>query len=150
MSARGIIPPDENYPDENYPDENATDRSAPEPGIRAALQAHRLRAMKQRDTVALSACRTALAALDNAQAVPADPERHRAGAIEASVVGIGAAEVPRRELSRRDEEAIVRAEVAERHTVAGQLDASRPQAAARLRAEAAVLERILGGEVDGR
>lgn len=104
--------------------------------MRAALTA----ALRARDPVAVAALRSALSALANATAVPAPSspgvsgDAHFAG----SVVGLGAAEVARRELTPAEAAAVVRAEVDERLTAAAHYP---PAAADRLRAEAAVLQR---------
>ena len=76
--------------------------------------------MRARDSAAASALRSALAALDNAGAVPpgqapaAASGPHFAGA----VAGLGTAEVPRRSLAAGEAERIVRAEIAEREAAA--------------------------------
>ena len=72
------------------------------------------------EPIAASALRSALAALDNAGAVPPGPVPaaatgpHFAGA----VAGLGAGEVPRRGLAAGEAEQIVRAEIAEREAAA--------------------------------
>lgn len=100
-------------------------------------------AMRARDKAAVSALRGTLAALDNAEAVPVGTAP-RAGALEASPVGVGATEAARRELDERDVADIVRAEASERLEAAAQLTAPVHAARAeRLRAEAAVLLRFL-------
>ena len=76
--------------------------------LRAALPA----ALKARDRATASTLRATLAAIENAEAVDTGPVR--AGAIEASAVGIGAMEAERRVLTEADVVAIVRAEIAER------------------------------------
>jgi uncharacterized protein YqeY len=97
-------------------------------------------ALKARDQAAVAALRSALAAIDNAQAVEAPPAPRSGGVVAGAVTGLGAGDAPRRQLSEDDIVAIVRAEVADRRTAfadyerAGQLDA-----AARLAAEADVL-----------
>lgn len=101
-------------------------------------------AMRARDKAAVSALRSALAALDNAEAVPVDGSETRGLAIEQSPVGVGATEAARRELSERGMADIVRAEAGERLAVASQLTApAQADRATRLRAEAAVLLRFL-------
>ncbi|MFD3744911.1 hypothetical protein [Nocardia sp. NPDC058633] len=80
--------------------------------LRAALKP----AMKARDLGAVSALRSALAAIDNAEAV--DLGERRAGAMEDSPVGLGAAEASRRDLTDVDIEAIVRREIDERRVAA--------------------------------
>lgn len=103
-------------------------------------------AMRARDKVAVSALRATLAALDNAEAVPVGDAELRGVAIEASPVGVGAAEAIRRELSEDDMAEIVRAEAAERLELADRLTApAHADQAARLRAEAAVLLGFLDG-----
>jgi hypothetical protein len=64
-------------------------------------------------------------------------DEHVAG----SVVGLGAAEVPRRELTEAEAVAIVRTEIADRTAAADQY--GRSPAADRLRAEAELLARLL-------
>ncbi|MFD6351723.1 GatB/YqeY domain-containing protein [Nocardia tengchongensis] len=103
--------------------------------LRAALPA----AMKSRDRDATAALRSALGAIDNAEAV--DGSDIRAGAIESSAVGLGAAERSRRDLTESDIADIVRTEIDERLTAAQEYDGLSGGAdrAARLRAEAATL-----------
>jgi uncharacterized protein YqeY len=81
--------------------------------LRAALPA----ALKARDRATAATLRATLAAIDNAEAVDAGSAA-RAGAIEASAVGIGVAEVARRDLTEADVAAIVEAEIAERRHAA--------------------------------
>jgi uncharacterized protein len=106
-------------------------------------------AMRARDKAAVSALRGTLAALDNAEAVPLDGSAPRAGALEQSPVGAGATEAARRELSEREVADIVRAEAAERLEAATHLSApAHADRAGRLRAEAAVLLRLLDDAED--
>jgi uncharacterized protein YqeY len=106
--------------------------------LRAALPA----AMKARDGATASTLRATLAAIENAEAVDAGPAR--AGAIEASAVGIGVAEVARRELTEADVAAIVRAEIAEReHAAEGYEASGHADRAAELRAAASALTAFL-------
>ncbi len=108
--------------------------------LRDALPA----AMKARDTVAVAALRSALAAIDNAEAVGGTPTRGMA--IEASPVGVGAAELPRRELTAEHVEEIVRAELDERESAVLDYErAGRADRATALRGEIAVLSRYLAG-----
>lgn len=101
-------------------------------------------AMRARDKVAVSALRSTLGALDNAEAVPVGETELRGVALELSPVGAGTTEASRRELSERDVEDVVRAEAAERLEAAARLTTSaHADRAARLRAEAAVLLRFL-------
>jgi uncharacterized protein len=100
-------------------------------------------ALKARDRVAVAALRSTLAALDNAEAV-AGPASAGPLSIERSAVGVGAAEVARRELTGADVEEIVRAEVAEREAAASDYDrAGRTDRAEQLRAEVRVLAAYL-------
>jgi uncharacterized protein len=97
-------------------------------------------AMRARDKAAVSALRATLAALDNAEAVPADAAALHGLALEQAPVGVGVTEAARRELSDRDVAGIVRAEATERLDTAAQLTApAHAERAARLRAGAAVL-----------
>jgi uncharacterized protein YqeY len=126
--------------------------------LRRALPA----AIKAQDTVAVAALRSALAAIDNAEAGdpdavvawPVDPETDHASAsgggsypeieIAGTVAGVGAGEVARRPLTAWEIEETIRAEVVERQMVAriyegaGQVDQ-----AERLRREAQVLNAYL-------
>ncbi|POX48864.1 hypothetical protein [Streptomyces sp. Ru72] len=100
--------------------------------------------MRARDKVAVSALRATLAALDNAEAVPAGEAELRGTALEESPVGVGVTEAQRRELSERTVADIVRAEATERLQAADRLTVpGHADRAARLRAEAAVLLRFL-------
>ena len=119
--------------------------------IRPRLERALREALRARDTVAGSAVRSALAALDNAQAVPAAPPAstgspHFAGA----AAGLGAGEAERRRLSEAEARGIVRAEVAERQAAALEYENSgHPDQAARLRREVAVLGAVLDGATHG-
>jgi uncharacterized protein YqeY len=108
--------------------------------LRARLGAALPVAMKSRDRIAVAALRTALAALDNAEAVdrPEGADRHQA--IELVPLGAGASEVARRELTEQQVADLVRAEVTERESAAAHYEElGRAEQAERLRAEAAVL-----------
>ena len=116
--------------------------------VRDLLRSDLLRAMRARDRVAVAALRSALAALENAEAVPlpdtsppsdGSPD-DGGGPFAGSRLGAGAAEVDRRLLGAAEEEALVRAQVAERRDAAAELERlGRAERAERLRAEAAVL-----------
>jgi uncharacterized protein len=113
--------------------------SAVRPRLASALTA----ALKGRDKIAASALRSALAAIDNASAVPAGPtlaassgSPHFAGA----VAGLGAAEAERRYLSEAEIGEIVRTEIADRQAAAQNYEqAGHRDQADRLRQEAHVL-----------
>lgn len=112
--------------------------------LRVRMRAALPEAMRARDKTAVSALRGALAALENAEAPPVDDAARRAKALEEAPVGAGVTDAARLELSEDGEADIVRAEVAERLEAAGQLTApAHSDRAARLRAEAAVLQRFL-------
>lgn len=106
--------------------------------LRSALRI----ALRERNVLAMGALRSTLAALGNATAVQSV---HLAaggdGQIAGSVAGVGATEVPRRQLTDAEAVEIVRAEIADRTAAAEQY--GRSPAADRLRAEAALLSRIL-------
>jgi uncharacterized protein YqeY len=107
--------------------------------LRAALPV----AMKARDRAAVSVLRATLAALDNAEAVDRAPDADRNLGIESLPVGVGAAEVARRELTEADIERIVRAEIDERLTAADGYETAAPDRAELLRTEARVLQEHL-------
>ena len=110
--------------------------------LRSLLRADLRAAMKARDREAVSALRTALAAIDNAEAVqaPDAPAGQQSEHVAGATAGVGSAEAARRVLSADDVRALLRAQIDERRTEAevyetgGQADA-----AARLRREADTL-----------
>lgn len=107
--------------------------------LRAAVPA----AMKTGDRRVVSALRSALCAIDNAEAVEIGDDL-RAGAIEAGPAGLGAAEVARRALSEDEMVAIVRAEISERRAAAANYEqAGHGERAAALLAEADALGRFV-------
>jgi uncharacterized protein YqeY len=112
---------------------------------RRTLRDALLVARKDRDSTRVSALRSALSAIDNAE-TPDDARVDAAssGTIAGGVVGLGAAEVARRELSDAEIRELLHAEVDERLAAARQIDTSHTDRAATLRAEAAVLTDLLG------
>jgi uncharacterized protein len=97
----------------------------PDSGTRQRLQLALREALRGRDTIGVSALRSALAAIDNASAVPPAPapaagagRPHFAGA----VAGLGAGQAERRRLTEAEVEEIVRVEVAERQSAARDYD----------------------------
>lgn len=109
---------------------------------RDALRASLLTARKQRDAVRVSALRSALSAIDNAE-TPDGPVPS-AGALSERAVGAGAAEVARRVLTDAEIRALLTAEVDERRTAAEQLTTNgADDRASTVRAEAAVLINLL-------
>lgn len=104
--------------------------------------------MKAHDAVAVAALRSALGAIDNAEAPGSDhAPAVEAGVIAGGVRGLGAGDVARRELTTRDLELILHREVTERTSAAAEyLAAGREELAAALAAEALVIEGVLDEE----
>lgn len=107
-------------------------------------------ALRRRDTIAVSALRSALSAISNAEAVavlpgaPATTSAH----IARAAAGPGAGEVRRRSLSEAEVGQILRAEISERLTAAGDFDdVGRADRAHRLRSEADVIAEVAGDAV---
>lgn len=115
--------------------------------MRATLRRDLTAALKSRDRVAVAALRSALAAIENAEAIPADhpvPGTAGSGHIAGSTTGLGAAEADRRQLTEDDLLAIVEAEVHERSVSAAEYEQlGRDDHAQRLRAEADLLRQYL-------
>lgn len=109
--------------------------------LRTALRTELVAAMRRKDREAVSACRTTLSALDNAEAVD-HSGRAGAGAIEQSAVGAGAAEVDRQELSPAEQAGVVRAQIEERRQAAA-LPAVDADTASRLEREWELLLTVL-------
>ncbi len=117
------------------------------PVMRARLRHDLTAALKSRDPVAVAALRSALAAIDNAEAVsvdstsvPAPTSEHIAGATS----GAGSSDVERRVLSTADVRAIVRTEIDQRIDAAAEYArVGRADTAEKLRLEAAVLSAYL-------
>jgi uncharacterized protein YqeY len=123
-------------------------RHRPDEGVRARLSAALKESMRARDRDATGVLRSALAALDNAEAV--DPataglEQVEHERIAGTVGGLGAGEVPRATLDEERARAVVAAEVAERRAAADDYDrVGEAERARELRGEAHLLERLLG------
>jgi hypothetical protein len=102
-------------------------------------------ARKDRAATRVAALRSALSAIDNAE-TPDDAHVavQSSGTIANAVVGLGAAEVARRELSDDEIRRLVRAEIDERMAAASAIDTTHAERASVLRAEAAVLTELLG------
>jgi uncharacterized protein YqeY len=115
-----------------------------ETSLRRRLRNALVAAMKERDRVAVTALRSTLAAIDNAEAVDTTAVAGGSLTIESSPVGIDVTEAERRALSDEDIAQIVRSEVADREAAALEYDrARRPERAEALRAEAQVLSSYL-------
>lgn len=113
--------------------------------MRTTMRADLTAAVKVRDKPAIAALRSALAAIENAEAVPLDESTDLSGT--AQIVGgtpFGSAEAERRSLTEDEVAAIVAREVSERTSAAAEyVRLGRDDQAARLRAEAEVLSRYL-------
>jgi|ERR1035437_354755 uncharacterized protein YqeY len=101
--------------------------------------------MKARDSVAVAALRSALAAIENAEAVEAVPSPQAARSEHiAGTIPRRAAEVERRVLTAADERKLVRSQVDQRLKAAGEYEKlGRRDDAGRLLAEADVLRSYL-------
>lgn len=122
--------------------------ASPPPGdLRARLQAALTEALRGRDLAAASALRSALAALGNAEAVPAGTPGSPAVTspyVAGTTVGVGAAEAQRRSLPPARAEAIVRSEITERRDAADDYERHGHRGRAdKLRHEADVLADVL-------
>ena len=118
-------------------------------GLRARLRAALSAAMKERDIATVRVVRSAIGAIDNAEAVDASVPVDRIDGnsrIAGAVAGAGASEARRRELTDDDIDALLRAEIADRRAAATEYDATGPAGADRaalLRTEADTLTRLL-------
>jgi uncharacterized protein YqeY len=110
--------------------------------LRSALVAAR----KDRDTARVSALRSALSAIDNAETPDGvELDAPSSGEVAGGVVGLGAAEVTRRPLSDTHIRELVHAEIDERLTAAEEFSVGgHAERAAMLRTEAAALSDLLG------
>lgn len=96
-------------------------------------------AMRARASEETAVLRALLGALDNAQAVPLDPDHKPA---EMRRFGDGSAEVSRRVLNTRDVDALLAREAEERDQAAGEMERlGQTERAAALRGEAAIVRR---------
>ena len=91
---------------------------------RTRLRDALLSARKDRDATRTSALRSALSAIDNAETpTTSTSRRRRAGTIAGGVVGLGASEVARRQLSDEQIRELISAEVDGRLTAADEFTA---------------------------
>lgn len=113
---------------------------------RALLRRSLTTARKQRDPVRVSALRSILGAIDNAETPDAVAVvGQQSGEIAGAVAGLGATEVARLDLSEEQIRCLVQAEIDERRSAADDYVAGgHAEKAATLRAEAAVLADLLG------
>jgi uncharacterized protein YqeY len=111
----------------------------PDPArLRQRLRESLKAALSARDGVAVAVLRSALAAIDNAEAADwsAAPKGVR--------LGVGAGEIARRKLSAQEVLGVLRAEVSERVAAAAEYERlGRARQALGLKAEAAALESVL-------
>jgi hypothetical protein len=115
--------------------------------LRTYLRRRLSSALREQDRPAVSALRSAVAALDNAEAVrPAEEFRSEASEhFAGGVTGLGAAEVERRVLNAESQRGIVNAEIEARLTAATTYEQHGEDArAAELRSGAEVLLAVLG------
>jgi uncharacterized protein YqeY len=121
--------------------------AGPGGGVQARLRLALAESLRARDTIAVSALRSALGAIGNAEAVEpgaAPPTGSGSPHVAGTVAGLGAAEAPRRSLSAAEIEQIVRAEAAERERAARDYErAGHADRAGRLRREARLLLAVL-------
>ncbi len=116
--------------------------------VRASMRTSLKEAMRGRDKLAVSALRSGLSAIDNAEAIATEPPATRDGEspIAGAAIGLGVTEAARRELSVDDVRALLRTEVEERREAATEIEgAGHPDRAADLRREADVLESVVTG-----
>ncbi|RIU00528.1 GatB/YqeY domain-containing protein [Mycobacteroides abscessus] len=113
--------------------------------LRATMRADLCVAMKARNSRAISALRTAIAAIDNAESVDSTAEIAPASAhIAGATIGLGTAEVPRRSLSPAQVHAILRAQIDERSAEADRYETlGQIEAAEGLRGEAQIIAAYL-------
>jgi uncharacterized protein YqeY len=122
--------------------------ASPGTDVRARLRLALTDALRARDTIAVSALRSALSAIGNAEAVDPGPAAAGAGSrhVAGAAVGLGATEARRRSLSPAETERIVRAEAGERQRAAREYErAGHAGQAGRLRREARVLMSVVAG-----
>ncbi|MFD7792474.1 hypothetical protein [Streptomyces sp. NPDC059759] len=117
--------------------------------LRSLLRTDLVAATKARRTEAVSALRTAIAVIDNAEAVeaPAQASVHAVSEhVAGAGAGVGSTEAERRVLSLDDVRALLQAQVDDRTGEADRYDThGQRDAALRLRREADVLSRYLVG-----
>ncbi|SFP06539.1 hypothetical protein SAMN05421810_101854 [Amycolatopsis arida] len=101
-------------------------------------------ALRSRDRVAITALRSALAAIDNAEAIPLDGPVAGSEHVAGAAVGLGSAEAERRLLTEEDLRSILEQEIRERRVAAAEYERhGRDDRAQRLRAEADILSQHL-------
>ncbi|WP_066902938.1 glutamyl-tRNA amidotransferase [Mycolicibacterium houstonense] len=113
---------------------------------RERLRRSLLSARKSRDATGVTAIRSALSAIDNAETPQPDQTDTRTGeAIAGAVSGVGSTEMARRVLSDDEVRVLIRAEIDERLVAADQYSANgHLDRASELLSQADVLTRLLG------
>lgn len=123
--------------------------ASPDSDVRSRLRLALTDAVRARDTIAVSALRSALSAIANAEAVdpgPAATAGPGSPYVAGAAAGLGATEARRRSLSPAQAEQIVRAEAGERESAARDYErAGHADQAGRLRREARVLMSVVAG-----
>ena len=113
-------------------------------GLRDRLRQDLPVALKARDAIAARALRSAISAIENAEAVEVEVPSRAGGTIAGAVLGLGAGDVARRLLSVEEVLEIVRGEINDRESAAAQYDSlGSDEEAGVLRAEAEVLRSLL-------
>ncbi len=111
--------------------------------MRARMRRDLSAALKARDDVAVAALRSAIAAIDNAEAVDvsaAGPQTTSSEHVAGAAAGAGSTDVPRLALDAAAVKAIIRTQIEERRQAADQYEQlGRGGQAERLRREAALL-----------
>ncbi|MDG5768671.1 glutamyl-tRNA amidotransferase [Mycolicibacterium fortuitum] len=118
---------------------------------RENLRRSLLSARKARDTTSITAIRSALSAIDNAETpLPDQTDTRTGGPIAGAVSGLGSTEVARRVLSDREIRGLIQAEADERLAAAAEYIANgHDSRASDLQSQAAVLTRLLGQTPEG-
>ncbi|MFC7485298.1 hypothetical protein ACOCJ7_02145 [Knoellia sp. CPCC 206453] len=114
--------------------------------VRASMRTSLKEAMRARDRLAVSALRSGLSAIDNAEAIATEPPSTSDGhsPIAGAAIGLGVTEAERRDLTVDDLRALLRTEVKERREAATEIEgAGHPDRAADLLREADVLESVV-------
>jgi uncharacterized protein YqeY len=150
-SVSGLLVPEELAPGEERVDPPIPEAGAgPDASVQARLRLALAEALQARDTIAVSALRSALGAIGNAEAIEpgaAAPAGSGSPHVAGAVAGLGAAEASRRRLSAAEVEQIVRAEAGERERAARDYErAGHADRADRRRREARLLLAVLSDD----
>ena len=126
------------------------DERGPADRLRVRLRRDLTAAMKARRSEQVSAIRTLMAAIDNAEAAgvgsPASPTSPSSADFAGALAGLASGDAPRRELNEADLEELLDAEITDRREQAEEFeDLGRTDEALRLRDQAAVIRRYREG-----